>query len=116
MLLPRQERRGYIDVVLSLLDAKDPLLYELIPQMVDVWLLVLMIHVFTLWTPKPLGHGHNVKVIILLYLIWTFLRMEKFYKVLVETMNCYFGKLLLEIKLSHRPKCVTPNGIQVKVY
>ena len=35
MLLPRQERRGYIDVVFSLLDAKDHLLYELIPQMVE---------------------------------------------------------------------------------
>ena len=35
MFLPRQDKRGYIDVVLSLLDAKDHLLYELIPQMVE---------------------------------------------------------------------------------
>ena len=35
MFLPRQEKRGYIDVVLSLLDAKDHLLYERIPQMVE---------------------------------------------------------------------------------
>ena len=35
MFLPHQDKRGYIDVVLSLLDVKDHLLYELIPQMVE---------------------------------------------------------------------------------
>ena len=35
MFLPHQDKRGYLDVVLSLLDVKDHLLYELIPQMVE---------------------------------------------------------------------------------
>ena len=35
MFLPHQDKRGYLDVVLSLLDVKDHILYELIPQMVE---------------------------------------------------------------------------------
>ena len=35
MFLPHQDKRGYLDVVLSLLDVKDHVLYELIPQMVE---------------------------------------------------------------------------------
>ena len=35
MFLPHQDKRGYLDVVLSLLDVKDHVLYELIPKMVE---------------------------------------------------------------------------------
>ena len=35
MFLPHQDKRGYLDVVLSLLDVKDHVLYELIPRMVE---------------------------------------------------------------------------------
>ena len=35
MFLPHQDKRGYLDVVLSLLDVKDHALYERIPQMVE---------------------------------------------------------------------------------